>query len=132
MAVNPKSFAVFAIVAIVTAQTLGLWVVSGVFVYDTVTQPSNSLAGAIFLDAMIILSAAAMSVATVMFVRGRSSTRSAMIVWQMTVIGIGIASAQGVEPRWDLAALLIVPAAVVTALLLFSRDVSRHLESDER
>jgi hypothetical protein len=50
----------------------------------------------------------------------------------MTVIGIGIASAQGVEPRWDLAALLIVPAAVVTYLLLFSRDVSRHLESDVR
>gem|GEM_PF-2017012 len=132
MAVNPKSFAVFAIVAIVSLQTLGLWVVSGVFVYDTATQPSNSLAGAIFLDVMIILSAAAMSFATVMFVRGRSSTRSAMIVWQMTVIGIGIASAQGTEPRWDLAALLIVPAAVVTALLLFSRDVSRHLESDER
>jgi hypothetical protein len=132
VAVNPKSFAVFAIVAIVTAQTLGLWVVSGVFVYDTATQPSNSLAGAIFLDVMIILSAAAMSVVTVMFVRGRSSTRSAMIVWQMTVIGIGIASAQGAEPRWDLAALLIVPAAAVTALLLFSRDVSRHLESDER
>ena len=132
MAVNPKSFAVFAIVAIVTLQTLGLWVVSGVFVYDTATQPSNSLAGAIFLDVMIILSAAAMSIATVMFVRGRSSTRSAMIVWQMTVIGIGIASAQGTEPRWDLAALLIAPAAVVTALLLFSPDVSRHLDSDER
>jgi len=132
VAVNPKSFAVFAIVAIVTLQTLGLWVVSGVFVYDTATQPSNSLAGAIFLDVMIILSAAAMSIATVMFVRGRSSTRSAMIVWQMTVIGIGIASAQGTEPRWDLAALLIAPAAVVTALLLFSPDVSRHLDSDER
>jgi hypothetical protein len=132
VAVNPKPFAVSVIVAIVTLQTLALWVVSGVFVYDTATQPSNSLAGAIFLDAMIVLSAAAMSVATVMFVRGRSATRSAIIVWQMTVIGIGIASAQGVEPRWDVAALLIVPAALVTVLLLFSRDVSRHLNSDER
>jgi hypothetical protein len=132
VAVIPKSFPVAVVVAIVTLQTLGLWVVSGVFIYDTATQPSNSLAGAIFLDVMIVLSAVAMSVATVMFVRGRSSTRSAMIVWQMTVIGIGIASAQGVEPRWDLAALLIVPAAVVTYLLLFSRDVSRHLESDVR
>ena len=132
MAVNPKSFAVSAIVAIVTLQTLGLWVVSGVFVYDTATQASNSLAGAIFLDVMIILCAAAMSFVTVMFVRGRPSTRSAMIVWQMTVIGIGIASAQGSEPRWDLAAVLIVPAAVVTVLLLFSRHVSRHLDSDER
>jgi hypothetical protein len=132
VAVNPKSFAVSAIVAIVTLQTLGLWVVSGVFVYDTATQASNSLAGAIFLDVMIILCAAAMSFVTVMFVRGRPSTRSAMIVWQMTVIGIGIASAQGSEPRWDLAAVLIVPAAVVTVLLLFSRHVSRHLDSDER
>jgi len=132
VAVIPKSFPVAVVVAIVTLQTLGLWVVSGVFIYDTATQPSNSLAGAIFLDVMIVLSAVAMSVATVMFVRGRSSTRSAIIVWQMTVIGIGIASAQGFEPRGDLAALLIVPAAVFTYLLLFSRDVSRHLESDQR
>ena len=130
MAVNPKSFAVFVTAAIVALQTLALWVVSGVFVYDTATQPSNSLAGAIFLDALIVLSAAAMSVATVMFARGRSSTRSAIIVWQMMVIGIGIASAQGVESRWDVAALLIVPAASVTVLLLFSREVSRHLDPD--
>jgi hypothetical protein len=130
VAVNPKSFAVSAIVAIVSLQTLGLWVVSALFIVDTATQPSNSLAGAIFLDVMIVLSAAAMSVATVMFARGRPSTRSAIIVWQMTVIGIGIASAQGTEPRWDVAALLIVPAAAVTGLLLFSRDVSGHLDPD--
>lgn len=130
MAVNPKSFAVLAITVIVSLQTLALWVVSGVFVYDTATQPSNSLAGAIFLDVMIVLSAAAMSVATVMFVRGRPATRSAIIVWQMTVIGIGIASAQGVEPRGDVAALLIAPATAVTGLLLFSPTVSRHLDAD--
>ena len=130
MAVNPKPLAVSVVVALTALQTLALWVVSGMFVYDTVTQPSNSLAGAIFLDVMIVLSAAAMSVATVMFVRGRPSTRSAIIVWQMTVIGIGIASAQGIEPRWEIAALLIMPAAVVTSLLLFSRRVSRHLDPD--
>lgn len=119
-----------AIAAILSLQTIGLWVVSGVFVYDTATQPSNSLAGAVFLDVLIVVSAAAMSLATIMFVRGRSSTRSAIIVWQMTVIGIGIASAQGVEPRWDVAAMLIVPAATVTVLLLFNREVSRHLYTD--
>jgi hypothetical protein len=48
----------------------------------------------------------------------------------MTVIGIGIASAQGDEPRWDVAAMLIVPAATVTVLLLFNREVSRHLDTD--
>ena len=130
MAVNPKSFAVLAIAASLSLQTIGLWVVSGVFVYDTATQPSNSLAGAVFLDVLIVVSAAAMSLATIMFVRGRSSTRSAIIVWQMTVIGIGIASAQGDEPRWDFAAMLIVPAATVAVLLLFNREVSRHLDTD--
>ena len=130
MAVNPKSLAVYATIGIISLQTLGLWVVSALFIYDTATQPSNSLAGAIFLDALIVLSAAAMSIATIMFARGRSSTRSAIIVWQMTVIGIGIASVQGVEPRWDVAALLIVPAAAVTVLLLLSREVSRHLDTD--
>ena len=130
MAVNPKSFAVLAIAAILSLQTIGFWVVSGVFVYDTATQPSNSLAGAVFLDVLIVVSAAAMSLATIMFVRGRSSTRSAIIVWQMTVIGIGIASAQGDEPRWDFAAMLIVPAATVAVLLLFNREVSRHLDTD--
>jgi hypothetical protein len=130
VAVNPKSFAVLAIAAILSLQTIGLWVVSGVFVYDTATQPSNSLAGAILLDVLIVVSAAAMSLATIMFVRGRSSTRSAIIVWQMTVIGIGIASAQGDEPRWDVAAMLIVPAATVAVLLLFNREVSRHLDTD--
>ena len=130
MAVNPKSLAVYATIGIIALQTLGLWVVSALFIYDTATKPSNSLAGAIFLDALIVLSAAAMSIATILFARGRSSTRNAIIVWQMTVIGIGIASAQGVEPRWDVAALLIVPAATVTVLLLFSREVSRHLDSN--
>ena len=130
MANRPRSRAVHTIVAITAVQTLGLWAVAALFVYDTATQPSNSLAGAIFLDALIVLSAGAMSIVTVMFARGRSSTRSAIIVWQMTVIGIGIASAQGVEPRWDFAALLIVPAATVTAFVLFSRAVSRHLDSD--
>ena len=130
MANRPRSRAVYTIVAITAIQTLGLWAVAALFVYDTATQPSNSLAGAIFLDALIVLSAGAMSIVTVMFARGRSSTRSAIIVWQMTVIGIGIASAQGVEPRWDFAALLIVPAATVTAFVLFSRAVSRHLHSD--
>jgi hypothetical protein len=130
VAYNPKSLSVYAIVAVISLQTLALWGVAALFVYDTATQPSNSLAGAIFLDVLIVTSAIAMSIATVLFSRGRSSMRSAIIVWQMTVIGIGIASAQGVEPRWEIAALLIVPAAAVTFLLLFSREVSRHLDTD--
>lgn len=124
------TFPIVVTAAILGLQTLGLWGVGVIFIIDTITQPSNSLAGAIFLDIMIVASAAAMSAAIVWFVRGASSTRSAIIVWQMTVIGIGIASAQGTEPRWELALALIVPATVVTVLMLFNRDVSRHLNPD--
>jgi len=116
--------------AILTLQTLGLWGVGVVFVFDTFTEPAHSLAGAVFLDLMIVASAGAMSVAIVWFLRGISSTRSAIIVWQMTVIGIGIASAQGTESRWGLAVALIVPAAIVTFLMLFNREISRHLDPD--
>jgi hypothetical protein len=125
------TFPIMVTAAILGLQTLGLWGVGVVFVIDTITAPSNSLAGAIFLDIMIVASAAAMSAAIVWFLRGVSSTRSAIIVWQMTVIGIGIASAQGTEPRWELALALIVPATVVTVLMLFNRDVSRHLNPEE-
>jgi len=124
------TFPVMVTTAILGLQTLGLWGVAVVFIIDTFTEPSNSLAGAIFLDIMIVGSAAAMSFAIVWFLRGVSSTRSAIIVWQMTLIGIGIASAQGAEPRWELALALIVPATVVTVLMLFNREISRHLDPD--
>ena len=124
------AFPVVATAAILAIQTVGLWVVAVIFVLDTITEPANSVAGAIFLDIMIIASAVAMVLVTVWFLRGVSSTRSAVIVWQMTLIGIGIASAQGAEPRWELAVGLIVPAALVTVFMLFNRDVSRHLSSD--
>ncbi|MDP4586105.1 MAG: hypothetical protein NWS64_02250 [Microbacteriaceae bacterium] len=125
-----KSGWAWPVVATAAILILGLWGVGVVFIIDTITQPANSLAGAIFLDILIVLSAAAMSVAVVWFLRGVSSTRSAIIVWQMTVIGIGIASAQGGEPRGELAVALIAPATVVTILMLFNRDISRHLEPD--
>ena len=124
------TFPILATAAILGFQTLGLWGVGVFFVIETFTKPSNSFAGAIFLDIMIVASAAAMSAAIVWFLRGVSSTRSAIIVWQMTVIGIGIASAQGTEPQWGLALMLIVPATIVTIFMLFNREVSRHLDPD--
>ena len=130
MARNRASLPVIGVSVILALQTIALWVVAAVLVFDTATQPSDSLAGAIFLDVMIVGSAVAMSIAGVLFLRGVASTRAAIVVWQMTVIGIGIASAQGTEPRWDLAAVMVIPAAVVTIFMLFNREVSRHLNPD--
>ena len=124
------TFPLVTVTAIVALQALGLWVVAGVFVLETVTQPSNSLAGAIFLDMLIVVSAAAISLVAVLFVRGVSATRSAIVFSQMTIVGIGIASAQGDQPRWDVALALIIPAALATIFMLGSREVSRHLAPD--
>lgn len=119
-----------ATATILGLQTLGLWGVGVVFIIETFTEPSNSLVGAIFLDIMIVASAAAMSAVVVWFLRGVSSTRSAIIVWQMTLIGIGIASAQGTEPQWVLAVALIAPATLVTVFMLYNGEISRHLDPD--
>jgi hypothetical protein len=124
------SFPIVATAIILGLQTLGLWGVAVVFIIETFTEPSNSLVGAIFLDIMIVASAAAMSAAIVWFLRGVSSTRSAIIVWQMTLIGIGIASAQGTEPQWVLAVALIAPATLVTVFMLYNGEISRHLDPD--
>lgn len=130
MARSRLSAPVIVIAGILTLQTLGLWAITALYFVDTATQPANSLAGAIFLDVMVLGSAIAMSIAVVLFLRGVSSTRAAIVVWQMTVIGIGIASAQGDEPRWDIAAGLVIPAALVTIFMLGNREVSRHLNPD--
>lgn len=124
------TFPLVTVTAIVAVQALGLWVVAGIFVLETVTQPSNSLAGAIFLDFLIVVSAVVMSAVVGLFVRGVSATRSAIVFSQMTIVGIGIASAQGDQPRWDVAMALIIPAAIATIFMLGSREVSRHLASD--
>jgi len=135
VAVNPKPLAVSVVVALTALQTLALRVVSGVFVYDTVTRPARiPPAGAIFLDVMRYVSVRlprcllqpSCSRAVV------RSTRSAIIVWQMTAIGIGIASARGIGPRWEISALLI--SAGRRSLPFFAcfsrRCASRHLDPE--
>lgn len=129
---SPKktSGVVIVIVAILGLESLALWLVTGWLIVDSVTLPSTSIGGAVFLDVLVALSAAASSWATRAFWRGNGHTRAAVVVWQMLIIGIGIASAQGPEPRWDIALALIVPATVVTIFVLFRREVSRHLGKD--
>ncbi len=130
MALNRLPVPVWGVAVVLSLHAVGMWLIAALFVLDTVTQPANSIAGAIFLDAMIVLAAAAMTLVIIFFLRRAPATRSAIVVWQMTVIGIGIASAQGDGGRWDIAAALIIPATVVTIFMLFNREVSRHLSRD--
>lgn len=130
MSAEKVSTTVVAVSAILALQAAALWVISVWLIVDTIALPLQSLAGAVFLDLMVLLSGAACTYATIAFWRGVGSSRSAVIVWQVILLGIGIASAQGVEARWDVALALTVPAAIVTTFMLFSREVSRHLGKD--
>lgn len=130
MAFNGKHPAVLTVAALCALESLGLWAVTVVLIVDTVSQPANSMGGAIMLDAIAGLTAAATSVAVVAFWRGSGAVRGGIIVWQVMQAGVGIASAQGIEARWDIAVALIVPATVVTIFVLFRREVSRFLGKD--
>ena len=130
MAVNRLPVPVWGVAFVLSLHAIGMWVIAALFVVDTATQPAHSIGGAIFLDVMIVLAAAAMTLVIIFFLRRAPATRSAIVVWQMTVIGIGIASAQGEVGRWDIAAALIIPATFVTIFMLFNREVSRHLSRD--
>lgn len=122
-----KSAPILLVSAILALNSLGLAVITAILLWDSATQASESLGGALFLDLLLIASVVATVFVIRFFWRGAPGSRSAIIVWQMLLIGVGIASAQGAEPRFDYAALLIIPSAVVTIFMLWSREVSRHL-----
>jgi hypothetical protein len=121
---------VLAVTAILWLESVALWAVTGWLVVDTVTLPNNSLLGAVFLDLLVAISAGASSWVAWAFFRGNRHTRSAIVVWQMLLVGIGIASVQGPDPRLDIAIGLTIPAVIVTIFVLFRREVSRHLGND--
>ena len=122
-----RSFIVVLISLILSVQSVGLALVAALFSYETATTPSLSLGGAIFFDVLMWLSALAAGAATWAFWNGRSGVRGAVIVWQMVLVGIAIATAQGSDARIDLALIIGVPAALVATFVLFHRGVSRHL-----
>jgi hypothetical protein len=102
--------------------------IAALFTYETATTPSLSLAGSIFFDVLVWISALAAGTATRAFWNGAPSTRAAIIVWQMLFVGIAIATGQGDEARIDLALIIGIPAAAVTIALLFAKSVGAHLE----
>lgn len=117
------------LIAIVLAlQSVALLGIAGLFTYETVTTPSLTLAGSIFFDVLVWISALAAGAATRAFWNGAPSTRAAVIVWQMLFVGIAIATGQGAEARLDLALIIGIPAAAVTVAMLFVKSVGSHLD----
>ncbi len=119
---------VVLIAIVLSLQSVALLGVAGLFTYETITTESLSLAGSIFFDVLVWISAFAAGAATRAFWNGSASTRAAVIVWQMLFVGIAIASGQGEEARIDLALIIGIPAAAVTFAMLFAKSVGAHLD----
>ena len=124
---NRRSLTVVTTAVILSVQSVGLIAVAALFSYETITTPSLSLAGSIFFDVLVWISALAAGAATRAFWNGRSGVRGAIIVWQMLLVGLAIASGQGADGRIDLALILGIPAVLVTIGVLFDKGIAAHL-----
>lgn len=128
MSEKRRPLLVVLVAVVLSLQSVVLLGIAALFTYETATTPSLSLAGSIFFDVLVWISALAAGAATRAFWNGAPSTRAAIIVWQMLFVGIAIATGQGDEARIDLALIIGIPAAAVTIALLFAKSVGAHLE----
>ena len=122
-----RSLTVVIAAVVLSLQSIGLLAVAALFSYETATGPSLSLGGSIFFDVLVWISALAAGAATRAFWNGRSGVRGAIIVWQMLLVGIAIASGQGADGRIDFALILGMPAVLVTVGILFDKSIAAHL-----
>lgn len=128
MSEKRRPLLVVLVAVVLSLQSVVLLGIAALFTYETATTPSLSLAGSIFFDVLVWISALAAGAATRAFWNGAPSTRAAIIVWQMLFVGIAIATGQGDEARIELALIIGIPAAAVTIALLFAKSVGAHLE----
>lgn len=122
-----RKFAVNSVATILWVQTIGMWAAAGYLVFLSFSEKSVSLASTLFLDALVIVFAVVLAAVSRAFLRGNPYTRGAILVWQVMLIGVAIASNQGADARLDIALLLGVPAVYVAVMMLFSKSIAAKL-----
>jgi hypothetical protein len=114
------------LVGISALETLAITVITAILVVDLFVAQADSLGTAIFLTALVAAFAFALALITKGLWDGKSSARSASLVWQVLQGAVAIASAQGLFARIDLALLIGVPSVVAIVLILFNKAVRLH------
>jgi hypothetical protein len=114
------------LVGISALETLAIAGITAVLVVDLFVARADSLVTAVFLTALVGAFAFALALITKGLWDGKSSARSASLVWQVLQGAVGLASAQGHFARIDLALLIGVPAVVAIGLILFNKGVRTH------
>jgi len=113
------------VIAIVLAlEAVGLILVTVLLVVETLTSATaGSLGAGIGLAIVTAVIAVGLVFAARGVLRAAKWTRPAAVVWQIVQLFVGLQAAQGPGGRYDLAALLAIPAVVVI-LLFFSPSVT--------
>jgi hypothetical protein len=112
-----RSPVVIALAVLLYAETVALAAAALYLLFELVSVRPSSYGSAIAILVLTALAAVWLGIVAANVLRGRSWVRAAAIVWQVLQIGLGIGSLQGIPARADIGWLLIIPAAVVIALL---------------
>ncbi|MEY4457434.1 MAG: hypothetical protein RIS25_27 [Actinomycetota bacterium] len=122
-----RKFAVNSVATVLWLQTVALWLAAGYLIVLSFTEKSVSLASTLFLDTLVLLFAVLLSIVSRGFQRGNPYTRGAILVWEVMVLGVAIASNQGADARLDIALILGIPAVYVAVMMLFSPSIGAKL-----
>lgn len=106
------------VIAIVLAlEAMGLILVAVLLLVETATSGGAASIGAgLALAAVVAVIAVGLLFAARGVLRAAKWTRPAAVVWQIVQLFVGLQAAQGPGGRYDLAALLVIPAVVVIVL----------------
>jgi len=119
------------VTVILTLEALGMVAITSFLFFEVLTENPDSYASAIGLIVLAVLALIWISATTIAFVQGKASARGSALVWQVLQGAIGIASNQGLFARPDVGSALLLPAIAVVAMLLFSKNINKHLGVSE-
>ena len=113
------------VAVILAAEAAGLLVAAAVLLVDTLASSDDpsSVGGGVGLAITAALIAMGLLLTARGVLRAAKWTRPAAVVWQLVQILVGFDATQGPGGRYDLAALLVIPA-LVALVLLFTPSVS--------
>lgn len=101
------------------AEAVGMIVIVGWLLIDLFALRPSSYATAIALIVLAAIGAIWTIGVAIASLRRRPWSRAAAIVWQVLQLSIAVGAFQGLFARPDVGWLLLVPAVVVTGLLLW-------------
>jgi hypothetical protein len=112
--------ALTTITALLFLEAVGMIAIVGWLVVDLFALQPSSYATAIALIVLAAVGAIWTLGVAIASLKRRSWSRAAAIVWQVLQLSIAVGAFQGLFARPDLGWLLLVPAVVVTGLLLWA------------